>query len=253
MNVTHDKSVKFVQTKLEKIIKVIFVPHPIDIGKFAVRMLANDIEIFRKDLNFDFDNYVVYPGQQPRYTGDIELYKNNKLVKKISVKTAVSGNLGPTLTKLLSDLDEQTDGLILSVFTCTDLDTKEYKAILILIYIPYECVNYYNGDIYYTIRNKLNEKALSENCTDFQPLAINEAIQFEYLWHALILNDKVDESLKISREAAEKAENAYKKADSASEKAAEASEKAAEASEKADKILKEILDIKSMLKSMNEK
>ncbi len=240
MNVS-DKSIKFIQAQLENLIKVIFVSHPIDIGKFTVRMLSKDIEIFRKKLNFDFDDYVVYPGQQPRYTGDIELYKNKKLVKKISVKTAVSGNLISTLSKLLPELDAQTDGLILAVYTCTDIKTKEYKAILILIYIPYDCVKYHDGSIYYVIQNKLDDKASNENCTEFQPLAINEAIQFEYLRHALILNEKVDQSLETAQDAAEMSAEAAKKAD-------KAYEMSAEAAKKADKIIKDLSEIMKILK-----
>ncbi len=264
MNFTNDKGIKFIQRPLEEIIRVIFVQHPIDIGKFTVKVISEDREALKRDLDIDFDDIKVYPGPQPRDSGDIELYKNEKIIRKINAKTAVSGDITATFKKLWSELTYDKDGLLVSIFVCNDKKTGDYKTILIFIYLPNEITQYPQEEAMYILKMKIYEKAERENCENFSPLAINDAIQFEYLRRVLITEEKVDLSIEKASEASEKSQLAFEKASEASEKSQLAFEKASEASEKsqlafekaseaseiAAETIEEIKEVKKILKEM---
>ncbi|MHA1470919.1 MAG: hypothetical protein ACTSSP_10220, partial [Candidatus Asgardarchaeia archaeon] len=59
-------SVRVIQRSLRDMIKVIFIQHPIDIGRFTVQILEESLPKVKDELGIDFDDVLVYPGPQPR-------------------------------------------------------------------------------------------------------------------------------------------------------------------------------------------
>jgi len=192
------KTIKLIQRKLEHLIKVYVSSTPVDIGRFSVYVIQDDVEKLGRDLNIEFDEITIYPGPQPRESGDIEFYLNKKRVKKISLKTAVTGNLKLTFRKLWNDMMvKEQDGLLLTVLICKQQiqendEIKEQDITkLLVIYVPYACTDYSRSTVYNTIVKMLKDKAQREQWVEFRPLAINDAINFEHLRRILILEDHV--------------------------------------------------------------
>ena len=97
------RPIRLVQKPLSELIKVVFVQHPVDLGRFTVRLLGDILPDIKDELELEFDRIEIYPGPQPRGTGDIELFKEGKIVGRISVKTAVSGDLKVAFRKIWRD------------------------------------------------------------------------------------------------------------------------------------------------------
>lgn len=187
--------VKLIQKELEMLVKVYISPTPVDIGNFSVFVIHDDVSRIGKELNIKFDRVRIFPGPQPRKSGDVEFFLNGKIIKKISVKTAVTGNIKLTLKKLWKDMrNKKQDGIILTVYLCKKIrkEKEEDSASIVLIYLPYACNDYLLKDVYDTIIKKLKEKGEQENCDVFRPLAINDAVLFEHLKIAVITSNRVD-------------------------------------------------------------
>jgi len=199
-------SVRVIQRSLRDMIKVIFIQHPIDIGRFTVQILEESLPKVKDELGIDFDDVLVYPGPQPRESGDVELYKNKKLIAKISVKTAVTGDVKVAFKKIWHDIKNGKDGMILAVYTCKRKNTDEEVIRLIMIYLPKIVKEYDPLDVYSGFRYLMTRKAEKENCETFRPLAINDAIQFGYLRRILTIEEmaeKAYEEFKKTRELVE--------------------------------------------------
>ncbi|MGQ4915249.1 MAG: hypothetical protein ACP6IU_10990 [Candidatus Asgardarchaeia archaeon] len=232
-------TVKVIQRSLKDIIKVIFIQHPIDIGRFTVQILEDELPKIKDELGIDFDDILVYPGPQPRESGDIELYKDKKLIEKISVKTAVTGDVKVAFKKIWHDIVNGQNGLILSVYTCRQKDTSKEVIKLILIYLPKIVAKYDQLDVYSEFRYMMERKAEKEKCIVFRPLAINDAIQFEYLRRILTAEDAAKNASDMARDASKKAKEASDITKEASKTAKEAYEMAKRAYEMAEKAYKE--------------
>jgi len=225
------RPVRLIQKPLSELVKVIFVQHPIDIGRFTVRLLGEIIPEIKDELELDFDRIRVYPGPQPRGSGDIELYKGDQLIGRISVKTAVSGDLKIAFRKIWRDLERGKDGIILYFATGKRKETTEEELKLIIIYLPSGVISYNKSQVYYEILDKIDEKTRREGYEKLIPLAVNEAMMFESLRRTLIMEE-------IVKKASEKAEKAY--------------EEAKKASEKAGKAYKEAKNIRKLLEEIKE-
>ncbi len=261
------RQIRLIQKPLSELIKVVFVQHPIDLGKFTVRLLNDILPSIKKELELDFDRIDIYPGPQPRGTGDIELFKGDKLVGRISVKTAVSGDLKIALRKIWRDLEKGKDGIILYFVTGERQDSSEEELKLIIIYLQSTVIAYKRTQVYFEIQDKLEEKAKNENYKKLMPLAVNEAIMFENLYRTLVMEEKVNkayeeakrakaaikEAYNEAKSARETAEKAYEEAKSAKETAKRAYEEANSAREMAEKAYREIQSIKSILRELKEK
>jgi len=147
-----------VQKPLSELIKVVFVQHPVDLGRFTVRLLGDILPDIKDELELEFDKIEVYPGPQPRGTGDIELFKEGKIVGRISVKTAVSGDLKVAFRKIWRDLERGKDGIILYFVTGKRKNVEKEDLKLIIIYIPNSVIAYTRSQVYYEIQDKIEEK-----------------------------------------------------------------------------------------------
>ena len=165
--------------------------------------MEEDFLKVKDKFEIDFDDVIVYPGPQPRESGDVELLKNKKVVAKISVKTAVSGDVKVAFRKIWQDIKNGQNGMILAVYTCREKNSDKELLKLIMIYLPNIVKKYDPMDVYSEFRYLMQRKAERENCDIFRLLAINDAIQFEYL-------RKTMQAELVAEKASQMAEKAYK-------------------------------------------
>jgi len=203
------RPIRLVQKPLSELIKVVFVQHPVDLDRFTVRLLGDILPDIKDELELEFDKIEVYPGPQPRGTGDIELFKEGKIVGRISVKTAVSGDLKVAFRKIWRDLERGKDGIILYFVTGKRKNVEKEDLKLIIIYIPNSVIAYTRSQVYYEIQDKIEEKTRQEGYEKLMPLAVNEAIMLETLYRSIITEEKAKKAYEEARKAHEKAEKAY--------------------------------------------
>ena len=245
--------VRVIQRSLRDIIKVIFIQHPIDIGKFTVLLLEDDLLKVRDELGIDFDDVIVYPGPQPRESGDVELLKNKKVVEKISVKTAVSGDVKVAFKKVWQDIKNGQNGMILAIYTCKERETDKDVVKLIMIYLPKTVKKYSYLDVYSEFKYMMTRKAERENCDKFMPLAINDAVQFEYLRKIMIIEEATEKAIAETKKVSDvtkKLSEAVKIVSEEAKKASEEAKKAAKMTEETRDLVQEIL---KRLEKMQEK
>lgn len=233
------RPIRLVQKPLSELIKVVFVQHPVDLGRFTVRLLGDILPDIKDELELEFDKIEVYPGPQPRGTGDIELFKEGKIVGRISVKTAVSGDLKVAFRKIWRDLERGKDGIILYFVTGKRKNVEKEDLKLIIIYIPNSVIAYTRSQVYYEIQDKIEEKTRQEGYEKLMPLAVNEAIMLETLYRSLITEEKAEKAYEEARKTREEAKKAYEEAKKAHEKA----EKAYEETKIIRKLLEELKSI----------
>ena len=239
------KSVKIVQEHLPDIIKVVFLPAPIDLGRFTVRILEETLPKIKEELGLDFDSVKVYTGAQPRESGDIELYKDGKLVKKISVKTAVTGEIRVTLRKIWHDLVKGIDGIIIA-FAFAKTGKKEDLTKILLIYLPSEVAKHTREDVLEEIETLVVERARAEGFQSIRFFAVNEALMFELVYRSVIAEEKAEQAYKEAKKAREKAEQAYGETK-------KAREKAEQAYKEAKKVREEIREVKEKIGRIDKK
>jgi len=233
------KSIRIVEEEIAKLIRVVFIPYPIYLGNFTLIVLKNILPKVKDKLNLDFDEIEVYPGPQPRESADIELYRDGKIIKKINVKTSISGNLKRTLYNLYKSRKYGEDGLII-VFMSPRKMGETLPMQMVIIYIPSEIFQKFSRtDIIGIIENKLDEKIIKEGFDSLNPIAVNEAIMFELAYKAIIAAEKAEKAFNEAREAREEARKAREEA----EKAFNEARKAREISEKLLNISKVILEM----------
>jgi len=206
-----------VQKPLSELIKVVFVQHPVDLGRFTVRLLGDILPDIKDELELEFDRIEIYPGPQPRGTGDIELFKEEKIVGRISVKTAVSGDLKVAFRKIWRDLERGKDGIILYFVTGKRKNVEKEDLKLIIIYLPNSVIAYTRSQVYYEIQDKIEEKTRREGYEKLMPLAVNEAIMLETLHRSLITEKKAEKAHEEAKKAYEEAKKAHEKAEKAYE------------------------------------
>jgi len=234
---------KLLQEKLRRLVKVIPVSHPIDIGRFTVRVLYEILPRVKKELGIDFDALTIYPGPQPRESGDIELYKDGKLVEKISVKTDTIGNFERKVDEIWFDLEKGKSGLIV---TFMEFKKKEESTVkMVLIYINKEIARIATKhEVKIEIHERIKEKKKKEKYDAIIPIAASDAILFEYLTISIEAGKKADKAMKYAKEAMKYAKSADEKA----EKAMKYAEEAMKYAKKAFEISQEILEIIKKLK-----
>ena len=222
------KSMRLIQREISRLIRIAMVTYPIDLGKFTVRSLEKILKKVKKDLELEFDDIKVYPGAQPRESADIELYSRGKVIKKISVKTAVSGNLEITLRRLKRDKKIDEDGILVAFALAIKNETPVATKVIIF-YVPATIIDGYPlPDILLALKSKMEEKAKRENYDSLDLIAINEAILFEQAYQSITAKE-------IAREARDEA----RKAREIAEEARDEARKAREIAEEILKLLKE--------------
>ncbi|MEX2688820.1 MAG: hypothetical protein Q6351_000645 [Candidatus Njordarchaeum guaymaensis] len=213
--------IRLIQKPLRELVKVFFIPHPVDLGRFSVRILSKILREKMKDLELEFDKIEVYPGPQPRESGDLELYFKGKLVRRISVKTAVMGDIKVAFRKIWRDISRGLDGIILAFYTGKKKGAEEEDLKLILIYLPAGVIGYNSNQVLEEIQLKFEEKMLKENYEKLEPLAINEALMFEMIYRSIMAEEKIMEIGKLAEKAYEEAKKAGERAEKAYEEAKE--------------------------------
>ncbi|MHA1664504.1 MAG: hypothetical protein ACTSVW_01555 [Candidatus Njordarchaeales archaeon] len=244
--------IRLIQKPLRELVKVFFIPHPVDLGRFSVRILSKILREKMKDLELEFDKIEVYPGPQPRESGDLELYFKGKLVRRISVKTAVMGDIKVAFRKIWRDISRGLDGIILAFYTGKKKGAEEEDLKLILIYLPAGVIGYNSNQVLEEIQLKFEEKMLKENYEKLEPLAINEALMFEMIYRSIMAEEKIMEIGKLAEKAYEEAKKAGERAEKAYEEAKKAGERAEKAYEEAKKTRKLTEQIIDLLRSKRE-
>jgi len=207
--------VSFIQKRLEELVKVIVPTHPIDIGAFTAKTLEEIIRESKNYFDVEFDDVRVYPIAQPRESSDIELLKDNEVVKKINLKTAVSGNIGVALRKLAKTIRDKEIGA-LAFFVLLYREENEADAKIIIAIIPSEVFfNYDISDIYEVIISKVEQKIEKEKYLRWQILAVNEAIELMRAKEAILAHDAAEKAKKIAEEARDEAKKAREEAEKA--------------------------------------
>ena len=223
------RSLKILQRKIGELIKVVMTPYPIDLGKFTVRSLGKILPKVKDQLNLEFDKLIVYPGPQPRASADIELYLKDELVKKINVKTAVSGDLETALRRLKKSLKIGEDGLLIA-FCIAIKDEKPIETKMLMIYIPSQILHEYTpSEILVIIEEKLLEKARKEKLDSIDIIALNEALQFEQTYRSIIASEEAKQAKALAEQARNEAKQAKELAEQARNEAKQAKELAEQA------------------------
>ena len=193
-------AVKLAQEELARLIKVSMITSPVDLGVFTVRVLEDVLPKVAGELGLSFDYLEIHPGPQPRESADIELYYAGRIMTKISVKTAVTGELRNALKKLRQSLQPGEDGLI--VLFAVAVKGEEGEAKMLLIYMPWEVFERYgDGEILVEVERKIKEKAEREGLENLKPLALNEAILFDTAYKVILASEAAQDSLKAAQEA----------------------------------------------------
>ncbi|MHA1230317.1 MAG: hypothetical protein ACTSPQ_06690 [Candidatus Helarchaeota archaeon] len=238
------KDFHLIQKDLYDSIKIVIPTHPIDIGKFTTKSLKSILFDEKKELEIDFDDIRIYPGQQPRESMDVELIKNKEIVGKLNVKTAVSGNLESTIRKLISSTKRGCIGtlILLSLFYKNE---KNIIPKMIIILIPEDILSFYRPTmIEEAIRSKLDQKIKKEKYNKYEILAFNDAIEFERVRDTIRAVEIAIESKEITSQIFNLATEAKKEATEAKKEAMEAKKEATEAKKEAMEAKKEATEAK---------
>ncbi len=253
------RSLRILQREIGDLIKVAMASYPIDLGKFTVRSLRKILPRAKDELGLEFDEIIVYPGPQPRESADIELYVNGELVKKISVKTAVSGNLEVALRRLRRSIKINEDGLLIA-FGVAIREEKPIETKMLMIYIPAQIIQQYvSQEILLIVEGKLQEKIRKEKLDSIDLIALNEAIQFEQAYRSILAQetaeqarDEAKQAKKLVEEARDEARQAKELAEEARDEARQAKELAKEAKELAEEARNEARQAKELAKEAKE-
>jgi len=201
-------SIAIAQRKIEQLIKIAVVEHPIDIAKFTTTILQEILPKVKEELGLNFDKVVVHPGPQPRGSADIELYLQNQIAGRINLKTCVSGNLNATIRKLKESISPWEDGMVILFVLFKDRNGKETLR-LVIFYMPsYVVRNFAVRILHEALEEMLKNKTKSEGYTQYHILEVTSAIG---LWRArqiLIVKEIAEKAIAEAREAKEEAREA---------------------------------------------
>ena len=229
------RSLRILQREIGELIRVVMTSYPIDLGKFTVRSLGKILPEIKDELGLDFDKIVVYPGPQPRESADIELYVKDELVKKINVKTAVSGDLEVTLRRLKKSVKMDEDGLLIA-FGIAIKGEKPIETKMLMIYIPSQIIQKYApSEILLVVEEKLLEKIKEEKLDSIDIIALNEALQFEQAYRSIIALETAKKAKELAEQARDEAQQAKELAEQARDEARQAKELAKQARDEARK------------------
>ena len=185
-----------VQRKIAELLTFVVTGEKVEVGKSAVAYLRKILPEIKGELRLDFDEFEIHPGPHPRDTADIELIKNNAVIQKITVKTAVSADIKATIRRMQIEKRRYEDGLLIFGLYCVKGDKKD--KVLGLILIPRNVLYSEAVDaIYEAILGKVEEKKRKENYDEISIVAMNESIILETAT-AVIANKKAIEDTKIS-------------------------------------------------------
>ena len=188
-----------IQRKITELIEIAITGEAVEIGRSACNLLKKCLPEIKNDLKLDFDSFVVNPSTHPRDSADIMLYKNNKLIRKISVKTAVSANIRATIDRLKKEKHYDEDAII--IFGLFAKKNKASKKVFALILIPKEILFEFSKDrLYNAILTRIDEKKQKEKYDDLFIMAINESVILETATSALQASKLAEQNRKAIEE-----------------------------------------------------
>ena len=200
--------VVLIQKRVEELVRIAVVEHPIDIARFTTMMLKEILPKAKEQLGLEFDNIVIYPGPQPRESADIELYRDGILVHKINQKTCVSGDLKTTIRKLKEAIKPWEEGIITAFIEFTDRNGNE-KVRTVIFYIPGHIARALTvGELDQILVGKIEEKMIEEGYTGYHIIEVTSALALWRAKQALMAREKAEEAAKEAKEARERAEEA---------------------------------------------
>jgi len=186
-------TLRIIQRGLSELIREIYIMDPISIGEFTTKYLEDILPKHKEELGLDFDKLIVYPSQQPRESADIELYKEGRLIKKISVKTAVTGRIEPHIRALKKDAKNGMDGMLI-LYTKFQKNGKTLRVVMIVFLIDKSAlINYPTRAIVSEISDRLERKEIEEKVT-IKIILINEALMFELAYNAIKSRELAEEN-----------------------------------------------------------
>ena len=166
------------QRKIAELLAFVVTGEKVEVGKSTVAYLKKLLPEIKDELHLDFDKFEVHPGSHPRDTADIELFKNNAIIQKITVKTAVSADIKGAIRRMQTEKRRYEDGLLIFGLYC--VKGKEKEKVLGIILIPRGVL--YNeavDAIYDAILGKVEEKRKKEKYDEISIVAMNESIILE--------------------------------------------------------------------------
>jgi len=247
------KKIELVQEELKKLIKLAISVSPIDLGRFTVNTLKNIFFEVKEELGLDFDDVKIHPAAQPRESSDVEFIKDDIIIQKLNVKTAVTGNLRNTIRNLIRSLRANESGaIIFSVIFFKEENMRNPDVKLVIVILPEKIFNLYGPlSIEDAIKSKLELKLEKKGYKKYEIFALNEAIALERLKIAVIALENSEASLKEATEARKEAAEARKEAAEARKEAAEARKEAIKANKNTEEIMKELKIIKEFMNDIS--
>jgi len=247
------KKIELVQEELKKLIKLAISVSPIDLGRFTVNTLKNIFFEVKEELGLNFDDVRIHPAAQPRESSDVEFIKDDIIIQKLNVKTAVTGNLRNTIRNLIRSLRANESGaIIFSVIFFKEENMKNPDVKLVIVILPEKIFNLYGPlSIEDAIKSKLELKLEKEGYKKYEIFALNEAIALERLKIAVIALENSEASLKEAAEARKEAAEAKKEAAEAKKEAAEARKETIKANKNIEEIMKELQIIKEFMNDIS--
>jgi len=166
------------QKRIADLLEFIVTNEKIEIGKSVVAYLEKLLPEVKETLKLDFDKFEVRPGAHPRAMADVLLFKNGQVVRKLTVKTAVSANIRAAIKRMQQEKRYDEDGLLIFGLYCVRGGKKE--KVLGLILIPRIVLyNEAREAIYAAIIDKVEEKKQKEKFDELSIVAMNESIILE--------------------------------------------------------------------------
>ncbi len=167
------------QRKISELLDFLIVKEKIELGKATVEYLKSILPEIRDTLNIDFDDFRVNPGGHPTETANVELLKNRVVTAKITVKTAVSGNIRAAIKRMQQEKRYNEDGMLIFGLYCVR-NEKEKDLVLGIVLIPrFVLYNEPRDAIYESILEKVKEKQKKEGYKEISVVAMNESTLLE--------------------------------------------------------------------------
>ncbi|MGQ4833849.1 MAG: hypothetical protein ACP6IS_08125 [Candidatus Asgardarchaeia archaeon] len=86
----------------------------------------------KDELKLDFDDFKANPVTHPRDTADVVLFKGGAIVRKLTVKTAVSANIRTAIRKMQQERRFDEDGLLIFGLYCVKNKKEKVLGITLI-------------------------------------------------------------------------------------------------------------------------
>ena len=167
------------QKKISELLDFLIVKEKIELGKATVEYLKSILPEIKATLNLDFDDFKLNPGPHPRESADVELLKKGVTTTKLTVKTAVSGNIKAAIKKMQQEKRYDEDGLLIFGLYCVRNEKEKDKVLGIILIPRLVLYNEPRDAIYEAILEKIKEKQKKEGYKEISIIAMNESTLLE--------------------------------------------------------------------------